>query len=293
VFPFPARRRIAGSLLGEATSIRRGESTDVAGSRLYVSGDDPRAIDWSGSARLSAIRGRDVFLVREFYAEETPVAVIVSDRSPSMNVRPATGTPFLSKPDTLTRVAALIADSAAAVRSRFAYFELRLDGPFFSRPGTRGARAALEHWTAEPGSSGARSADELLLALTAERAHLPRGTLVFLLSDFLLEPSPASWPLVLDAGWEVVPVVIQDPVWEQSFPLEAAGLVLEQLDGPFRIGKRMAARLKRLHEQRTAEIAAWGVQHGFSAVVPQGYEPGQLVEAFTVWASTFEPQLSA
>ena len=179
VFPFPARRRIAGALLGEANSVRRGESADIAGSRSYVPGDDPRAIDWAGSARLTAARGRDQFLVREFHAEQTPVAVIVCDRSPSMSAAAAPGTPFLSKPETLARVAALVADSALAARSAFAFFEFRGDTPFFSPPGARGARAALEQWTQAPGQGGGRSADQLLRALVAERAQLPPGTLVF------------------------------------------------------------------------------------------------------------------
>lgn len=290
VFPFPARRRIAGSLLGEASSVRRGESADIAGSRAYVPGDDPRAIDWAGSARLTAARGRDQFLVREFYAEETPLAVIVCDRSPSMSTAPAPGTPFLSKPETLARVAALVADSALAARSQFAFFEFRGDTPFFSQPGARGARALLEQWTHAQGQGGERSADELVQALAPERARLPRGTLVFVLSDFALSPSESVWPLVLDAGWEVVPVVIQDPVWEQSFPLEAAGLVLEQPDGPVRIGAADAARLKCEHERRIGEIAAWSAAHGFAAVVPRSYEPAALVDALTVWASLVCPR---
>jgi uncharacterized protein (DUF58 family) len=293
VFPFPARRRIAGALLGEASSVRRGESADVAGSRAYVPGDDPRAIDWAGSARLTAARGRDQFLVREFHAEETPVAVIVCDRSPSMTAAPAPGTPFLSKPETLASVAALVADSAVAARSHFAFFEFRGDTPFFSAPGARGARALLDQWTQTPGQGGGRTADELLAALAAERAQLPAGTLVFVLSDFLQPPSDTVWPLVLDAGWEVVPVVIQDPVWEQSFPLEAAGLVFEQVDGPAWIGTKDALRLKRRHERRVGEIAAWSATHGFNAVVPRSYRTKQLVDAFTVWASTLGRRAAA
>jgi uncharacterized protein (DUF58 family) len=284
VFPFPARRRIAGALLGEATSVRRGESADIAGSRAYVPGDDPRAIDWAGSARLTAARGREQFLVREFHAEQTPVAAIVCDRSPSMSAAPPPGTPFLSKPQTLARVAALVADSALAARSAFGFFEFRDDTPFFSPPGARGARTLLDQWTQAPGRGGGRSVEQLLHALAAERAQLPAGTLVFVLSDFRRTPSDVVWPLVLDAGWELVPVVIQDPAWEQSFPPEAAGLVLEQDDGPVRIGTSDAVRLKGEHECRIGEIAAWSARRGFDAVIPQGYEPPELVAAFRTWA---------
>ena len=293
VFPFPARRRITGALLGEASSVRRGESADIAGSRAYVPGDDPRAIDWAGSARLTAARGRDQFLVREFHAEQTPVAAIVCDRSPRMSAAPAPGTPFLSKPQMLAQVAALIADSAAAARSAFAFFEFRDGTSFFSPPGARGARALLDQWTQAPGRGAAFSADQLLHALVAERAQLPAETLVFVLSDFLRPPSDAVWPLVFDAGWEPVPVVIQDPVWEQSFPLEAAGLVLAEGSGPVRIGASDAMRLKREHECRLGEIAAWSARHGFDAVVPRGYQPTQLVDAFRFWASAFGRRTAA
>ena len=50
------------------------------------------------------------------------------------------------------------------------------------------------------------------------RSALPSGTFLFVLSDFLEPPPVAAW---LEAGarrWDVVPVVIQDPLWEQSFP---------------------------------------------------------------------------
>ena len=45
-----------------------------------------------------------------------------------------------------------------------------------------------------------------------------------MLSDFLVEPERDDWLWALERRWEVVPVVIQDPVWEQSFP-DVGGLV--------------------------------------------------------------------
>ena len=40
------------------------------------------AIDWAASARLSAARGADEFVVREFFAEQAPRVVVVCDRRP-------------------------------------------------------------------------------------------------------------------------------------------------------------------------------------------------------------------
>jgi len=58
--------------------------SDVAGSRPYRPGDDVDAIDWASSAKLSAARGQDEFIVRERYADEAPYVVCVLDRRPSM-----------------------------------------------------------------------------------------------------------------------------------------------------------------------------------------------------------------
>ena len=72
--------------------------SDVAGSRPYHPGDDMRTIDWNASAKLSAARSSDEFLVREHYAEEAPRVVIVCDRRPEMELFPDE-LPWLSKPD--------------------------------------------------------------------------------------------------------------------------------------------------------------------------------------------------
>ena len=52
--PLVPRLRLLGSSFGGYTSIRRGQGTDVAGSRPYQPGDHFHAIDWKGSARLSS-----------------------------------------------------------------------------------------------------------------------------------------------------------------------------------------------------------------------------------------------
>jgi hypothetical protein len=52
---------------------------------------------------------------------------------------------------------------------------------------------------------------------------------VFVLSDFLPPPSPARLTDALTAGWDIVPVVVQDPVWERSFP-DVSGVTLPLAD---------------------------------------------------------------
>jgi len=68
--------------------------------------------------------------------------------------------------------------------------------------------------------------------LTARRRRLPAGSFVFVLSDFLAPPSSETWRTAVDCGWDVVPVLIQDPVWEQSFPASAASWYLSPIRVP-------------------------------------------------------------
>jgi hypothetical protein len=46
---------------------------------------------------------------------------------------------------------------------------------------------------------------------------MPGGTFLFVLSDFLASPPADTWLDAIGHGWDVVPVVIQDPVWERSW----------------------------------------------------------------------------
>src|SRR5947208_15948827 len=85
-FPLTPRRRLIGLSFGGMRSARRGTGSDVAGSRVYRPGDDIDTIDWAASARLSAARGTDEFIVRERFAEEAPRVVIIADRRPEMSL---------------------------------------------------------------------------------------------------------------------------------------------------------------------------------------------------------------
>ena len=58
-------------MLGAYTSIRRGQGSDVAGSRPYRPGDHARTIDWKASARLSSVtRRRRVHRARALRARD-------------------------------------------------------------------------------------------------------------------------------------------------------------------------------------------------------------------------------
>src|ERR687883_404834 len=122
VFPLTPRRRLIGLSFGGMRSARRGTGSDVAGSRFYRPGDDMRAIDWAATARRSAARDADEFVVRERYAEEAPRVVIVADRRPEMALFPD-WLPWLSKPQAVRTATMMIADSTVAARGLSGYID--------------------------------------------------------------------------------------------------------------------------------------------------------------------------
>jgi hypothetical protein len=59
--------------------------------------------------------------------------------------------------------------------------------------------------------------DQLAHALEALAiGRLGRGSFAFLVSDFLVLPPEDIWREALERGWDVVPVVLQSPVWRRA-----------------------------------------------------------------------------
>jgi uncharacterized protein (DUF58 family) len=216
-------------------SLRRGSGTDIAGSRPYHPGDDMDAIDWAASARLSTAKGRDEFVVRERFAEEAPKIVIVCDRRPQM-AHFASPLPWLDKPEAMRHTVELVLASAGAAGGFVGYLDYADGDPHWRQP--KGERKLIELkddrlWSMEYGGPAdwlERSFEHLA---NHPRAVSP-GTFVFLLSDFVPAAPDDVWLTAIANRWDLVPVVIQDPVWEQSFP-DVSGIVVSG-DGPGAVG---------------------------------------------------------
>ena len=195
------RLRLLGSSFGGYTSIRRGQGSDVAGSRPYQPGDHFHAIDWKASARLSVrARARRVHRPRP-YAEEMPRVVIVCDRRPEMALFPPE-LPWLHKPEAVAWCIRLLAASAINQRALVGYLDYGShDG---SAPGSRsGARPARSRAagtaTSSRRSSGTRRATATHRPTTSRRrfassaccaGSVTPGSFVFVLSDFLVDLPP-------------------------------------------------------------------------------------------------------
>lgn len=299
--PLIPRRRMIGSMLGAYTSIRRGEGSDIAGSRPYRPGDHSRLIDWKASARLSATSGGDEFIVRERYAHEMPRVVVICDRRPEMSLYPD-GSPWLSKPRAMRNVVDLVVVSAVNQRGLVGYLdfashegESEAGTPYWRPPRAQagswqgnlveGMHQNLSREFDAPRDGLTRSLDFLAVLSGA----VPTGSFVFVVSDFL-EPSAAdSWSAAIDRGWDVVAVVVQDPVWEQGFPaiggivtpfVEAAGSRLDYV----RLSQREAAERQEANRARLETIERDLTRLGLDMILVSDSDPVEIRHAFLEWA---------
>jgi uncharacterized protein (DUF58 family) len=290
-FPLvPLRRRVVGLPFGDLPSRRRGAGGDVIGTRPYEVGDPVSTIDWFATARLSATSGRDQFVVRDRSADEAPRVVLLCDRRPGMGVFPAS-LPWLEKPRAIVEAATAIATSAAAARSDVASLDFAGDEPYWLPPGRRD-RVWLVAERLGAGTPFDASDDNLEQALTflgSLRGDLPPGTFVFVLSDFLVSPSVAAWVQAVAHGWDLVPVVIRDPTWEQSFP--AVGGVGVPIMDPatgrvalVRLSSREASRRRAENEERQRRLLADLTALGLDPVLIGTSEPDEVDRAFIAWA---------
>jgi uncharacterized protein (DUF58 family) len=285
-FPLIPRRRVLGLPFGGLHSLRRGLGSDVAGSRPYQPGDDVDKIDWFASARLSLARGSEEFVVREHFADEAPRVVVLADRRPSMSLF-AEGWPWLSKPEAIRNAVTLIGSSATAARGLLGYFD-EADGDTYWHP-PRSSHAygspELERGFGAPDDTLQRG----LRHLSEHKRDLPAGTFVFVVSDFLAPPTRDEWLDALERRFEIVPVVVRDPIWEQSFP-DVSGIAV-----PFAAADGSGVSLVALTERETRELRKQNEErfaallHDLRAldmdpVVIDSHDSRDVTSAFLGWA---------
>jgi len=281
-------------------SARRGLGSDVAGSRPYHPGDDVDAIDWNASAKLSAARSSDEFIVRERFAEEAPRVVVVADRRRAMQLFPPEF-PWLSKPRAAAAALEAIAASAFASRGLFGYVDLadelnpdpefRTEEPFWRSPRSQTAFRRFESGLIRerPFFAAQGSLDSALAHLLQLRGALPAGTFVFVLADFLDPPSEELWLRVLERRWDAVAVVIQDPLWERSFP-DVSGVAVPIVNAETGRAELLRvtaaeARARRVeHEARYEELVMSLPVLGVDVVPLGSSDELDVLDAFLEWA---------
>jgi uncharacterized protein (DUF58 family) len=285
-FPLIPRRRVLGLPFGGLHSMRRGLGSDVAGSRPYQPGDDVDKIDWYASARISLARGSEEFVVREHYADEAPRVVVLCDRRPSMSIFPD-GWPWLSKPDAIRSAVTLIGSSATAARGLLGYFDEADGDAYWHPPRSSHAYGApeLERGFGAPEDTLRRG----LQHLAEHKRDLPAGTFVFIVSDFLEAPTRDEWLDALERRYELVPVIVQDPIWEQSFP-DVSGVAVPFVapDGSgvslAAVTQREADELREQNERRWDELLDGLRALDMDPVIVDSHEQRDVVSSFLSWA---------
>ena len=124
---------------------------------------------------------------------------------------------------------------------------------------------------------------------TGTSRDLPTQAFVFVISDFLLPPEPPAWQRALEHRWELVPVVVQDPVWERSFP-DVGAITVPYADPetgrvvPVDLTRTEAARLRAEHEERDTDLTLFFRSLGVEPVQVASHHPGDVLAAFLRWA---------
>ena len=227
--------------------------------------------------------------MRERFAEETPRIVIVCDRRPEMSLFPRE-TPWLHKPEALAYTVEVIVASALNQRGLVGYLdhgghdgENEPGTPFWRSPRGQSSVWATDVVEATRGYLGSAfdapsdSVERSLHFLAVVGGAVPTGSFVFVLSDFLEPPTYGAWTGVADRGWDIVPIVIQDPLWEQSFP-PLAGAVVPLTDTArsrllhVNLTRREARGRAVKHERRLAALLADLVRFGLDPVLVSSSE---------------------
>jgi uncharacterized protein (DUF58 family) len=256
----PSRRGRALDVAG-SPSRRRGSGNEIASSRPYRRGDPIRLVDWAASARLSTARSTDEFVVREHFAEDAVRIVVVADRSASMALFPD-WLPWLDKPAAVREALHMIIASGAAANALIGSAAVGGTAPpIVPMRRDRAQWRAIEQrlWGDDAADGPPDSLDRALELLSRTARTVPVGTFVFVLSDFLPPPSRDRLTDGLAAGWDIVPVIVQDPVWERSFP-DVSGVTLPLADPEHgtlslvRLSRNETRARRELNEQRAAHL---------------------------------------
>jgi uncharacterized protein (DUF58 family) len=288
-FPLVPRRRPSGLPFGEHAGRRRGQGSDAIGSRPYRPGDAVSTIDWYASAKRSTASGQDEFVVREYASDESPRIVIVADRRPAMALYPPP-LPWLDKAAAAVAAGEAIATAARVARSDVGLLDVAGTEPLWLPPRRRGPAQIAEALDRSRGFDARERDLELALAyLLRRRGLLPVGTFVFVCSDFLAPLPEDALTASVTRGWDLVPVVLQDPVWERSFP-DVGGVVVPFVDPAtgallqVRLSHAEARERRDRNERRFDRLLRLFEAFGLDPVVIDSADPAAVDDAFLAWS---------
>ncbi len=184
----------------------------------------------------------------------------------------------------------LVLASAAQAGGFAGYLDYADGEPYWLPPrgerrhaSVREERLDTAGWTA-PVDGVERSLEHL----AEHRRVVSPGSFVFVFSDFLDPPSRLAWLTGVEHLWDIVPVVIQDPVWEQSFP-DVSGIVVPLRDTRthrivhVRLTKKEVEARRRANEDGLSAVLSDLELLGLDPILISSSDPTELLAAFLDW----------
>ena len=112
---------------------------------------------------------------------------------------------------------------------------------------------------------------------------------MFVVSDFVIETDVELWLRATERRWDLVPVVLQDPTWERSFPdiSGSAVPVVEPQTGRttfLRLTRREALAQRRQNEERWERLQQFFVGLDLDPVLLTTSDPVAILDEFTSWS---------
>ena len=190
----------------------------------------------------------------------------------------------------MRRATDIVVASAAQAGGFVGYLDYADGEPFWLPPRGERRLAYLREERADEAGWGAPAdgVERSLEHLFEHRRNVTAGSFVFVFSDFLDPPSRETWLTAVEHLWDVIPVVIQDPVWEQSFP-DVSGIVVPLRDPRsgrithVRLTKKEAAARRRANEERLLALLDELTLLDLDPVLLSSSEPSDVLGAFLDW----------
>jgi hypothetical protein len=179
--------------------------------------------------------------------------------------------------------------SANAARAEVGALDFAGGEPHWLRPSHTVGVEVVRERLVDPAPAPEDTLGRALAFLGLHRRELPGGSFVFVFSDFLGDGGVRALTEATPHGWDIVPVVIQDPTWEQSFP-DVHGVAVPFTDPSggtlslVRLSRRQAAERRDANAARTRTITAGLDAAGLRPVVLTSTDVREIDRAFLVWA---------
>ena len=270
--------KVYSNALGQWESVYRGDGYGLAGIRHHQSGDGIRRIAWKATAK------RGELMVRETYSERSLSVLIVVDGSPRM------GAYDLEKLLFIKTATGAIINGAQSRNLALGFLDWAKGKEHYRRP-QEGHAHAFKVRKSTTNRNFLAVDDNVNLQLTRLKdfkKHLPKGTMLFLFSDFFVLPAE-ELIIEIAKSFDFHPVIVQHPIWEKDFPeIEgtlsfAEPLTNEIAEAFFTLNQSRS--LAKKHRQRYADIVSFFESMEINPITLTTSDEAECERSFAFWSN--------